>query len=312
MQGVELDKSAIFARIGYRPHAGQARVHASRARRRVVCAGVRWGKSEAAAAEAVCALVEPREKATIWTVAPTLDLTDRVLTRVLVWVETAFKHRILSYEKRERTLTVRNLGGGVTVLRAKTADSPASLLGESLDFLIVDECVRIPANVWHRHLAARLVDRRGGAFLISTAAPKTWFYDEWRRGQRGRDKEYESWSAPSSENPFLDPAAIEAERARLPVDVFHAEFLGEFIGTENEPCDTCHGPVPGGRGLVIIDRDAGEYLRHCPQCGLAVDPDGRSLVALWPNGNRFLMVIEGVTLAHRPEHPPELPGSSPQ
>src|SRR5689334_3052267 len=99
MKGIELDKNAIFRRIGYQPHAGQARIHASKAKRRSACCGARWGKSEAAAAEVVYASFEPREKGLIWVVAPTLDLTDRIFVRVLNWIQGHFKHRVLSYEK---------------------------------------------------------------------------------------------------------------------------------------------------------------------------------------------------------------------
>lgn len=66
-----LDKEAIFADLGYVPHAGQLEVHRSKALRRVLACGVRWGKSTCAAMEAIAAALEPREASLGWFVGPT-------------------------------------------------------------------------------------------------------------------------------------------------------------------------------------------------------------------------------------------------
>jgi hypothetical protein len=75
---MQLDKAALFEDLGYEPHAGQLAVHRSTARFRVVACGVRWGKTFAAAMEAIAAALEPKESAIGWVVAPTYDLADRV------------------------------------------------------------------------------------------------------------------------------------------------------------------------------------------------------------------------------------------
>ena len=55
-----LDVDAIFEDLEYAPHEGQRLVHRSRAPRRIVACGVRWGKSRCAAMEAVLAVEDPR------------------------------------------------------------------------------------------------------------------------------------------------------------------------------------------------------------------------------------------------------------
>jgi hypothetical protein len=40
-----LSKRALFEHLGYEPHAGQQAIHDSKAPRRVVACGVRFGKS---------------------------------------------------------------------------------------------------------------------------------------------------------------------------------------------------------------------------------------------------------------------------
>jgi hypothetical protein len=56
----KFSKSAFFEDLGYRPLPGQVPVHRSRASRRIVACGVRWGKTRAAAMEGLSAAMEPK------------------------------------------------------------------------------------------------------------------------------------------------------------------------------------------------------------------------------------------------------------
>ena len=223
-----VDKRALFRHLGYEPHAGQIEVHRSKAPRRVLACGVRWGKSRCAAMEAIAAAMEPRERSVGWVVGPTYDLADKVFREVLYIAAGHLRHRVVTMKENERKLVLRNLGGGFSELRAKSADNAVSLLGEGLDYVVVDEASRMKPTIWEGHLSQRLIDRKGWALLISTPRGKGWFYDIYRRGQ-SRDEHYESWAHPSWTNPHLDRELIEAERARLPEQVFRQEYGGEFL-----------------------------------------------------------------------------------
>ena len=223
-----LNKDALFKLLKYEPHAGQMLVHRSRAKKRVLACGVRWGKSTLAAMEAMAAAMEPRESSIGWVAAPTYDLSKRIFDIIVSTVSAHLSHRIISLKEHEHRLILLNLGGGKSEIRCKSADSPVSLLGEGLDWLIIDEASRIKSTIWEGHLSQRLIDKRGWALMISTPRGKGWFYDAWRRGQ-GRDSEYESWNAPSWSNPLLDASVIEAERGRLPERVFQQEYAAQFL-----------------------------------------------------------------------------------
>lgn len=223
-----LSRRAFFASIGYAPHAGQIAVHRSRAPRRVLACGVRWGKSLCAAAEALAAAMEPRERSFGWIVAPVYVLSEKVFREIVVLAASRLRHRIVALNEHEMRLVLRNMGGGVSEIRGKSADNPVSLLGEGLDWCIVDEAARLKPAIWESHVSQRLLDRKGWALLISTPRGKGWFFDAWRRGQ-GIDPDFASWNGPSWTNPLLDKAAIEAERERLPERVFRQEYGGEFI-----------------------------------------------------------------------------------
>ncbi len=224
-----LRKPQLFRMLGYKPHPGQVAVHRSTASRRVLAAGVRSGKTVCAAMEALAAALEPRERSIGWVVAPTYDLADRVYREIVYVVAKHLKHRIIVLKESEKRLVIRNLGGGLSEIRGKSADNPVSLLGEGLNWVVIDEAARLHPKIWEGHISQRLIDKRGWALLISTPRGKGYLYELWRRGQRGEDPAYASWNFPSRTNPHLDASLIEAERDRLPERVFRQEYEAEFL-----------------------------------------------------------------------------------
>ena len=224
-----INRKLLFEDLGYEPHEGQLKVHMSQAPRRVLACGARWGKSLCAAMEAIAAAMEPKERSMGWVVAPTYDLADKIYREITYVAARHLRHRIKTLKEGERRIVLKNMAGGLSEIRAKSADNPTSLLGEGLDFVIADEAARLKPAIWEGHLSQRLIDKRGWALLISTPRGKGWFFDAWRRGQRDDDDGYESWNYPSRSNPYLDADLIEAERARLPERVFKQEYDAEFI-----------------------------------------------------------------------------------
>ena len=223
-----LDKAKFFEDLGYEPHPGQLEVHLATEPRRVVACGVRWGKTVCAAMEGLAAAMQPAQRSIGWVVGPTYDLADRVFLEIRVRALECLQHRIIAIKESERRLLLRNLAGGVSEIRAKSAESEVSLLGEGLDWVILDEASRLKPRIWQSHLSQRLIDKRGWALLISTPKGKGYYYDLYRRGQ-GTDPDWRSWNYPSWTNPLLDAEVIEGERDRLPERVFRQEYGAEFI-----------------------------------------------------------------------------------
>jgi hypothetical protein len=204
-------------------------------------------------------------------------------------VQKHFKHRVRTLSEREQRIVLTNFGGGVSEARGKSADRPATLLGEGLEWMIVDEAAQFHREAWDQHLSQRLVDRNGWALMVSTPRGPGWFYRMFRRGQRKIDAAYESWSMPSTANPHLDATAIEAERARLPADIFRQEYEGAFINVASEPCEMCKGPRHGALGVIFLQGET-EPTR-CPECEGVVDKNGDSVVGLSPDGSPRLTII---------------------
>ena len=258
---MRLNKKAFFEKIGYVPHAGQLEVHRSTAPRRVLCTGVRWGKTKCAAMEALAAAMESKKHSVGWCVAPTYDLAERVYRETVVCAAEHMPHRIITLRENDKRLVLRNIGGGTSEIRAKSADNPVSLLGEGLDWLVIDESARLRQVIWESHLSQRLIDQRGWALLISTPKGRGWLWDLWKRGQPGGDPDYASWNFPSWNNPRLDKALIDAERARLPERVFAQEYAGDFVEGAGQVFryvrDAATGdwqdPVPGKSYVAGLD-----------------------------------------------------------
>lgn len=157
----------------------------------------------------------------VWWVAPSFPQSS------MAWRELkALAVQIPEKVVREDARLIRLPGGGeITV---KSGDAPESLRGEGLDLVVLDEAAYIAADVWTDALRPTLSDRQGGALLISTPCGHNWFWEAWARGQEGRD-DWQSWQYPSSDNPLISPAEIEAARESLPERTFNQEYLADFL-----------------------------------------------------------------------------------
>lgn len=226
--GQELDRAEFFRDIGYAPHPGQWPMHLSTARYRLMACGVRWGKTTSAAHEALALALEPKPRAVGWVVASTYDLAEKVWREVVHVFRTKLPEMIVEHREHEHLLRVWNMGGGVCEIRRKSADSPVSLLGEGLDWLVLDEAAQVKPDIWERYLIARLLDKRGRAVLISTPKGKGWFYDAFRKGQRG-ELDWQSWNSPTEANPIIRAEDLERLRAGMPEAVYRQEYGAEFI-----------------------------------------------------------------------------------
>ena len=226
--GRSIDKLVFFKDLGYEPHQGQLEVHLDEHPRRVVACGVRWGKTLCAAMEGLAGAMAPCERSVGWVAAPTYDLANKVFREIVHLANKNLSHRIITLSESKGLLVLRNMAGGASEIRAKSAESSVSLLGEGLDWLIVDEASRLKPEIWQSYLSQRLIDKMGWALLISTPKGLGFFHELYRLGQ-GKDSAFKSWNKPSWENPHLKRELIEEERGRIPERAFLQEYGAKFV-----------------------------------------------------------------------------------
>ena len=197
-------------------HTGQREVWNHPARFKVMACGRRWGKSRLGSL--LCIAVASKG-GRAWWVGPTYPVASvgwRMIRRIAAQIPG------VDVRESERMVTLPT-GGTVQV---KSADNPDSLRGEGLNFVVIDECAFVKEDAWTDALRPALADRKGGALFISTPKGHNWF---WRLWHGAEGDSWQAWKFSSYDNPFLDPAEIDAARSQLPERTFSQEFLAEFI-----------------------------------------------------------------------------------
>jgi len=223
MPSLKIDKEEWFEMSDYQPHNGQALLHDSEERFRVIVAGRRWGKSLSAAKEAEVMLLAPGTRG--WVVSKTYDLTRKVIREI--YSNLLVKQKLKPSKKQMSGPIVLEFPWGSWV-EGKSAEHPESLLGEGLDWLIFDECAKCNASIWEQYLRPTLTDREGWALFVTTPNGYNWIYDLWKRGNDPDHREWKSFKSPSWDNPYLSPADIAEARQTLSEQVFMQEYGADF------------------------------------------------------------------------------------
>jgi len=207
--------------VDYKPHPGQARVHRSKARFRVVRAGVRWGKTKMAIYECLWYLGKPKAK--IWWLAPSWS---EVLVAWRMFLEEIPKALIAKINHSEKAVKMVNDAW----IWFKSTEDYEHLRAQGLDFVVLDECARMKREVWFECVRPRLSDpdKFGKALFISTPKGMNWFYEVYMMGNI-KGGEWESFHFPTWTNPFIDPKEIESARRGMPERLFRQEYGAEFL-----------------------------------------------------------------------------------
>jgi len=208
----------ITTKINVKPHAGQLEVHNSDARFKVLSAGRRWGKTRLGVNECLDVAAQGGRA---WWVSPSYKTSEvgwrplRQIARKISGAEIRLVDRVVNFP-----------GGGFVAVRS--ADNPDSLRGEGLDFVVMDECAFMQREAWTEAIRPALSDRQGKVLFISTPKGRNWLWEIYQRGVSGEDG-WQSWTFPTSSNPFIAKEEIEAAKRDLPEMIFRQEYLAEFI-----------------------------------------------------------------------------------
>jgi len=191
-----------------------------------------------------------------WIVAPTYELTEKVFRELVRYIRfRRLKGYTISDYRKEITTDWNSF------CICKSADSDSGLIGEGLDYIIMDEAARVKEMVWLESLRPTLMDRKGWAMFISTPRGKNWFDRMYNRGQDKLDEEVDSWMFTSYENPYLERSEIDSAKENLPMRVFQQEVMaisisdsgGVFRGVRNCIANTYSEPLPEHNYTMGVD-----------------------------------------------------------
>lgn len=220
---------AVQAKV-VRLHPAQLEVSKDPARFKVLNAGRRTGKTVLAAREGLARARQSNRM--VWWVAPTYKVVKRGYKEVLRQLpKELLEHDPPpdSYFDAGRSVILRFKTG--STMEFYSAERPEGMLGEGVDYAILDEAAIMPSHIWEQTVYPTLMDRQGGALFISTPRGRNWFYRNWRLGQDAAEPNWASWTYPTSANPFIKPEEIENLRRTLPTVVFQQEVEAKFIAS---------------------------------------------------------------------------------
>ena len=216
--------------IGWKPHKGQIEVINNKSRDIAICAGRRWGKSAVCAYLILKCFLEglddikagKRDSVKIWIVAPTYELTLKVFDYVVKWFLKVDKNQYKSIGMKPYPHI--QIAEGVWI-QGKSAETPHSLLGEELDFRVMDECSRIPRKVEETYLFPTTASRKGRTIYISTPFGRNWFYEKHEQLKETNA----AFQFKSKDNPYLPEGEWERAKQLLPIQVFEQEYEASFL-----------------------------------------------------------------------------------
>lgn len=188
---------------------------------KVLITGRRFGKTHLCIRE--LAKSAAKNKGSInWYVAPSYRMAKQI-----TWVQMINRLSDLKWiaSKNEAELTVKLKNGSIIAL--KGADSPDSLRGVGLDFLVVDEFQDVPHQAWTEVLRPTLSDKRGRALFCGT--PKgvgSWSHRLFT--QAIHEKDWNAWQYTTIEGGNVPAEEIESARRDLDDKTFAQEYMATF------------------------------------------------------------------------------------
>lgn len=209
-----------------RMHPAQKEMRDNAKRFNVCCLGRRTGKTYFGLDTLIVDSRGALEGFPVAWFAPSYKYLDEVFrnAKSMLW---PVKQRIDAQQHR-----IELIGGGSIDFWSMDDDDPAR--GRKYSIVIIDEAdmTRRLIDKWQRAIRPTLIDYRGSAWFFSTPRGIQDFHKLFQKGVVGSDSydaDWISWQMPSTVNPFLDPAEIEAARLELPQLVFNQEILAQFV-----------------------------------------------------------------------------------
>lgn len=204
-------------------HRNQGIVWRDPSRFRVLVAGRRFGKTTLAINELYQAAINNPGSLSIY-VAPTYRQAKQIAWKMLKSVVSDG----LVKKINESELSVHLLNG--SNIELKGCDTPDSLRGVGVSFIVVDEFASIPdgETLWAEVLRPMLIDTGGRGLFIGTPKGLNAFYTMFEKGEKEIDG-FKSFRFTSYDNPYLKKEEIDALKNELHPSAFEQEVMTSFL-----------------------------------------------------------------------------------
>ncbi len=287
------------------PHEKQRLIRESGAKRKIVRAGRRSGKTVG-----ISGIGSERflGGARVLYAAPTEFQVSTFWTEVKLSMAELIHSKVLRKNEVEHMLEFTHKIGGPRI-RAKTAWNADTLRGDYADLLILDEFQMMNESAWKEVGAPMLLDNDGDAVLIYTPLSRTtraltkardyrYASKLYERAEQDRTGRWEAFTFTSHDNPYLNDVALD----EIAQDMTNVAYRQEILAEELDE-------VPGAlwtREMIENNRvDRVPPGVDLLRAGIGVDPPGGStecgIVAAGLGSDGHAYVIDDVSLQASPD-----------
>jgi len=243
-------------------HDAQRVIQESQAKRKVVRAGRRFGKTVLAAIIAVKLFASGRR---ILYAVPTQEQVDRFWKVCKIALENGIESGVIY---KNETKHILELPGTETRIKAKTAWNADTMRGDYADFLILDEYQLMKEEAWNEVGAPMLLDNDGDAMFIFTQKLRGALHARkmFKKAQADTTGRWAYFSYSSHANPHISKDALKD----ITDDMTHQAFQMEIMSIDEED-------VPGALWTSELIEDC-RVTAHPPlyRIGVAIDPAATS------------------------------------
>lgn len=193
----------------------------SPARMRVAVTGRRFGKTHVAMRE-LARFASLKENSLVWYVAPSYRMAKGI-----VWDQLKGRLKDLRWveQTNESELTMRLKNGSKICL--KGADSPDSLRGVGLDFLVLDEFQDIDPKTFTEVLRPTLSDKNGHALFLGTPrGVGSWSHEMYMEAKTNDG--WDSFTYKTIDGGNVPQEEIDAAMRDMDQRTFEQEYLASF------------------------------------------------------------------------------------
>lgn len=206
-------------------HTKQREFIRSKAKRKVIVAGRRGGKTTGVSVLATERFLAGRRQLYA---APTQEQTNAFWKAVTTYLAAPIASKHIYKNETDHIL---ELPTGARI-RAKTAWNADTLRGDYADDLYLEEWSLMDESAWNEVGAPMLLDNDGDAVFIFTPKRRN---HAWKTYQRAKQAEedgtgrWKTWHFTSFDNPHLSPEALAEITQDMTEDAYQQEILAEFL-----------------------------------------------------------------------------------
>ena len=215
-----------------RPHAKQELFRRSKAKRKVIRAGRRGGKTTGSAIIAVDYFLAGKR---VLYAAPTIDQVEAFWFEVCNALEEPIQAKLFNKNETEHSI---EFPGTKQRIRAKTAWNADTLRGDYADLLILEEWQLSNEDAWEVVGAPMLLDNDGDAIFIYTppslrstgtskARDPRHAAKLYLKAQEDKSGRWETFHFTSYDNPHLNRVALNEITKDMSRDAFRHEIMAE-------------------------------------------------------------------------------------